>query len=167
MRKINDRLTVYTHDELHKIVSDLIGEDAFKYFTYANGYDNDEEPRILFAQYFPAKQETMIVYKITSSYLRRRDLSKYTFMKAKTTGEKSIRNRCFGKDNYGDEFIEEAEKFMKFKGNEAFAYVSENIIKDDRLTLAFIACNPDKFKPDDLSIIPQYYIYMLEHLFDN
>lgn len=56
---------------------------------------------------------------------------------------------------------------MKYKGNEAFAYVSEYIIKDDRLTLSFIACNPDKFKPDDLSIIPQYYIYMLEHLFDN
>lgn len=88
MRKINDRLTVYTCEEIRQIVSDLIGEDAFKYFTYANGYDNDEEPHILFAQYFPTKQKTMIVYKITSDYLRRRDLSKYTFMEAKTTGKK-------------------------------------------------------------------------------
>lgn len=166
MRKINDRLTVYSHDELHKIVSDLNGEDAFKYFTYANGYDNDEEPRILFAQYFPTQNKTMIVYKIFSDYLRRKDLSKYTFMEAKTTGEKSIRNRCFNKDNFGDEFLKECEKFLKFKGNEAFAYVSEYIINDDRLTIPFIACNADKFRANDLSITPQYIIDMREHLFD-
>ena len=41
MRKINDRLTVYTCEEIRQIVSDLIGEDAFKDF---DTFKYDKEP---------------------------------------------------------------------------------------------------------------------------
>ena len=168
MRKINDRLTVYTHDELHKIVSDLIGEDAYKDF---DRYKYDKEtPLIIYAQYLPKENKLYAFYRIYSDYLNKKKVARYEFREIRLSdGEwigRSIHPNCFKQDDFSDKFLKECEKFLKFKGNEAFTYVSEFIINDDCLTIPFIACNPDKLRANDLSITPQYIIDMREHLFD-
>lgn len=167
MKRINDRLTVYTCAELHKIVSDLIDEDAFSYLTYANGFDDNDENVIIFAQYFPPEKKTMIIYNIRNKHLKKKQLIKYVFMEVKLEFGRSISHRCFAKDDYCDDFLKESEKFLRYKGNEAFTYVSDFIINDSYLTVPFLACNPDKFRPNDLTITPQYIIDAREHLFDN
>lgn len=168
MRKINDRLTVYTCEEIRKIVSDLIGEDAYKDFD-RHQYEQ-EKPLIIYAQYLPKENKLYAFYRIYSDYLNKKKVARYEFREIRiSNGEwigRSIHPNCFKQDDFSDKFLKECEKFLKFKGNEAFTYVSEFIINDDCLTIPFIACNPDKFRANDLSITPQYIIDMREHLFD-
>lgn len=170
MRKINDRLTVYTCEEIRKIVSDLIGEDAYKDFD-THKY-HKENPLIIFAQYLPKENTLYAFYRIYSENTKRKKLARYEFREIRISNGEwtgiSYHPNCFNEDDFSDEFLKECEKFLKFKGNEAFTYVSEFILNNDCLTIPFIACNPDKFRAsNDLSITPQYIIDAREHLFDD
>ena len=169
MKKINDRLTVYSCEEIRQIVSDLIGEDAYKDF---DRYKYDKEtPLIIYAQYLPKENKLYAFYRIYSDYLKKKKVARYEFREYQVSNGEwlgtSYHPNCFREDDFADKFLKECEKFLKFKGNEAFTYVSEFIINDDCLTIPFIACNPDKFRANDLSITPQYIIDMQEHLFDD
>lgn len=169
MKRINDRLTVYSCEEIRQIVSDLIGEDAYKDFDM-HQYDQ-EKPLIIFAQYLPKENKLYAFYRIYSDYLNKKKVARYEFREIRiSNGEwigRSIHPNCFKQDDFSDKFLKECEKFLKYKGNEAFTYVSEFIINNECLTIPFIACNPDKFRANDLSITPQYIIDAREHLFDD
>lgn len=169
MKKINDRLTVYTTEEIRQIVSSLIGEDAYKDFERYKY--NKETPLIIFAQYLPRENKLYAIYRLYSDYSKNKNIAIYEFREYQVSNGKwlgtSYHSNCFREDDFADKFLKECEKFLKFKGNEAFTYVSVLMLKNDRLTIPFITFNPDKFRVNDLHITPQYLIDMQEHLFDD
>lgn len=133
MRKINDRLTVYTCEEIRQIVSDLIGEDAFKDFDTFK-YDK-EPPLMIFAQYKPKENMLYAIYRLNSDktkILPRYELREISLSNGEWTGTRYHRT-SFDRVDLCDEFIKDCERFIKSKGNEAFIYISEFVLNNSSI----------------------------------
>lgn len=127
MKRINDILTVYTSEEICKIVSDLIGKDAYKDFD-THIYDK-ETPLIIFAQYRPKENKLYATYRLNSDkpILPRYETREFNLNNGEWIGAR-YHQTCFDRVDFCDEFIKECEEIIKLKGDEAFIYISDFII---------------------------------------
>lgn len=132
MRRINDILTVYTSEEIRKIVSDLIGKDAYKDFD-AQKY-REIDPLIIFAQYRPKEKKVLAIYRLNtkSKILPRYESREFNLNNGEWEGAR-YHPSSFDRVDLCDEYLKECEEIIKLKGDEAFIYISDFIINSSSI----------------------------------
>ena len=132
MRRINDILTVYTSEEIRKIVSDLIGKDAYKDFD-AQKY-REIDPLIIFAQYRPKEKKVLVIYRLNtkSKILPRYETREFNLNNGEWEGATHYPT-SFDRVDLCDEWLKECEEIIKLKGDKAFIYISDFIINSSSI----------------------------------
>lgn len=132
MKRINDILTVYTSEEIRKIVSDLIGKDAYKDFDAQKYHEID--PLIIFAQYRPKENKLYATYRLNSdkAILPRYETREFNLNNGEWIGVTHYPT-SFDRVDLCDEYLKECEEIIKLKGDEAFIYISDFIINSSSI----------------------------------